>query len=279
MNEVIIYEDSSIEIETINMITTTVPFYHVDRISPFNIMIYVLEGCIYVTEDDEDYSVKKGEILFLKQGCHQTGKYEVRAGTSWIYVHFYIHDTRATKSTKIAKSLRSDVKLNESSNIILPKKTSHMENTNFDRVIRQILSQYQSEDFLQRKRANLNFSLSLVDLYEDSVRGEKHTLSDDIILYLESNVQEMISSKDLEDYFHLSYKYMVRVFKKQTGYAIMQYHTRMKMQYAARLLHQTNKSVAEIGQDCGIDDALYFSRCFKKVMGESPSGYRKHIVY
>ena len=37
----------------------------------------------------------------------------------------------------------------------------------------------------------------------------------DIILYLESNVQEMISSKDLEEYFHLSYKYMVRVFKKQ----------------------------------------------------------------
>ena len=40
------------------------PFYHADRTVDFDILIYVLEGVIYVTEGETDYSVGEGELLF-----------------------------------------------------------------------------------------------------------------------------------------------------------------------------------------------------------------------
>ncbi|MFR4023027.1 MAG: hypothetical protein ACLTZI_08445 [[Eubacterium] siraeum] len=41
-------------------------------------MIYVIDGCIYVTEGDTDYEVNAGELLILKNGVHHFGKKKYR---------------------------------------------------------------------------------------------------------------------------------------------------------------------------------------------------------
>ncbi len=75
--------------------------------------------------------------------------------------------------------------------------------------------------------------------------------------------------------FH--YDYLRKLFKKEMGMTPLEYLTRLRMKKAENMLAAMSHdySVAEIAQLCGYDDALYFSRVFKKSFGCSPSAFAK----
>jgi AraC-like DNA-binding protein len=52
------------------------------------------------------------------------------------------------------------------------------------------------------------------------------------------------------------------------------YFQRLKIQHAAQLLALTDLPVKEIARTVALDDPFYFSRLFKKVMGQSPRPFR-----
>ena len=67
LNEVILQNNVLPVLCGCDVLVASEPFYHSDRITDFNVLIYVTNGTIYVTEDNMDYSVSKGELLFLKK--------------------------------------------------------------------------------------------------------------------------------------------------------------------------------------------------------------------
>ena len=76
--------------------------------------------------------------------------------------------------------------------------------------------------------------------------------------------------------FH--YDYLRKLFKKEVGVTPLEYMTGLRMRKAEVMLStmgSSNYSVAEIGQLCGYEDGLYFSRVFKKHFGCSPSVFTK----
>lgn len=76
--------------------------------------------------------------------------------------------------------------------------------------------------------------------------------------------------------FH--YDYLRKLFKKEMGLTPLEYMTRLRMKKAESLLSamwSREHSVAEVARMCGYDDALYFSRVFKKTFGCSPSAFGK----
>lgn len=74
--------------------------------------------------------------------------------------------------------------------------------------------------------------------------------------------------------FH--YDYLRKIFKKETGLSPLAYLTSLRMKNAERLLSakwSNGRTVAEIARMCGYDNALYFSRVFKKHYGYAPSQF------
>ena len=74
--------------------------------------------------------------------------------------------------------------------------------------------------------------------------------------------------------FH--YDYLRKLFKKEVGVTPLEYMTRLRMRKAETMLTTmwtSDYSIAEIAKLCGYDDALYFSRVFKKHYGCSPSSF------
>jgi len=74
--------------------------------------------------------------------------------------------------------------------------------------------------------------------------------------------------------FH--YDYIRRMFKKEVGMSPLEYLTSLRMKNAECLLsirEENGYTIGDIAQMCGFENALYFSRVFKKRYACSPSSY------
>jgi AraC family transcriptional regulator of arabinose operon len=67
------------------------------------------------------------------------------------------------------------------------------------------------------------------------------------------------------------------LFRRQTGFAPIDFLIRLRVQHACQMLDITSLSVREIGERAGYQDPYYFTRCFRRVMGFSPRAYRKTL--
>ena len=79
----------------------------------------------------------------------------------------------------------------------------------------------------------------------------------------------------------LSYEYLRKLFKKETGTTPLCYLSDCRMKLAAQLISSgisnqySEYTVSQIAEACGFSDPMYFSRVFKKNFGLSPTEYGK----
>ncbi len=73
----------------------------------------------------------------------------------------------------------------------------------------------------------------------------------------------------------LSISQFERNFRKAFGTSPHQYLVGIRVEYACRLLIETDDTVTAVAQRCGFYDHAHFARAFATVMGTSPSGYRR----
>ena len=106
-------------------------------------------------------------------------------------------------------------------------------------------------------------------------RGAKKQNLQQIKEYLDANYSQKITLDDLAERFYLNKFYLTRVFKEQFGVSVNGYLTQIRITHAKRQLRFTDASIEKIGQECGLCDANYFSRVFRKVEGVSPGEYRR----
>jgi len=83
--------------------------------------------------------------------------------------------------------------------------------------------------------------------------------------------------KELAAAAGLSVPHFCALFKKQTGYAPIDFLIRERIRVSCRLLDATSSTIGSIATEVGFEDPYYFSRCFHRVMGTSPRNYRKMI--
>lgn len=104
--------------------------------------------------------------------------------------------------------------------------------------------------------------------------GKKQNLQE-IKDYLDSHYREKITLDALAERFYINKFYLTRVFKEQFGQSVTNYLVQLRITQAKRMLRFTDNSIESIAQECGLSDANYFSRLFKKVEGVPPGEYRK----
>jgi AraC-like DNA-binding protein len=91
---------------------------------------------------------------------------------------------------------------------------------------------------------------------------------------LRSDWQRSRRLEELATAANVSATHYSLLFRRQTGFSPIDYLIRLRVRHACHVLDTTQRSIAEVAASVGYDDAYYFTRLFRRVMGCSPRAYR-----
>lgn len=150
------------------------------------------------------------------------------------------------------------------------------------RQIRQIKKKDGPASFVTDMRIHEKLSALLMLLIEDAYDSKRESglsvkRSDiqNVKTYLDNHYKSRISLDELSHTFFIDKYYMVAVFKERYGVTISNYVTRLRIDCGKKLLRFTDKTIEEIGDQCGLGGGNYFARVFKKTEGMSPGEFRR----
>lgn len=270
---------------------------HVTRFSPEYIMYIVTDGELNLEENGQELCLVAGDVYIFKKG-----EFHCPNGQSngrYFYVHFETESFREREISekeyldfvkeKREKNLtRSIIKRNcHESLVTCVKQKYHIKDNGFFEYIVKILEKciQKIKHFDTDSYIDVSSSISkillrlekygLLEIEGNSGDKRRYATVKKIIRYLEENLTQSIWSIDVEANCGLNFDYANRIFKKITGTSIMKYHSVLRIEQAKTHLAVTDKPIAEIARELGINDVYYFGRMFKNLEGISPGRYRQ----
>jgi AraC family transcriptional regulator len=94
-----------------------------------------------------------------------------------------------------------------------------------------------------------------------------------IAAYVEDHLPEQIPLAKLARLVRLSTFHFCRAFKQSFGVPPHRYHTNRRVERAKAMLAEQTHSVTEVGLTLGFSETSSFTAVFRKVTGQTPSGY------
>lgn len=95
--------------------------------------------------------------------------------------------------------------------------------------------------------------------------------------YLDEHFMEEITLQQLGEIFHMSHYYLARLFKRETGRSPINYVMHRRIGEAQNLLMNSDMPIGKISESLGFGEHCHLNSMFKKYIGITPSGYRKHF--
>ena len=139
---------------------------------------------------------------------------------------------------------------------------------------------------LQLQRVNHEDMISLymhhifitINRYIKERRETKNDTINDIeraAHYFKDNYNKQISIEQYALEHLMSVNWFIHSFKSVMKMSPMQYIISLRIAMAKGYLENSTKNIAEISNEVGYENALYFSRLFRKYTGMTPTEYRK----
>lgn len=123
---------------------------------------------------------------------------------------------------------------------------------------------------LRAKLLELMVFLSRAYTVADATEARALLRVGSVIGALENDFSKAWRLDDLLGIAHMSRSNLMRVFRKATGQSPIEYLVRLRIQRAMELLRNTDLSITEIAMAVGFGDSNYFTRQFRRVLGEPP---------
>jgi len=95
--------------------------------------------------------------------------------------------------------------------------------------------------------------------------------------FIQQNHTEDLSLGQVAQAVHTSTFYFCKIFKRATGINFTDYLSRVRVEKAKNLLLNPNLRISEIAYEVGFQSLTHFNRVFKRVTGQSPTGYRAEL--
>jgi two-component system response regulator YesN len=95
--------------------------------------------------------------------------------------------------------------------------------------------------------------------------------------YAAGHLGEKLTLAVLAKAAHASPYHLSHLFTRHTGKPLMDFVLRLRIAKAKELLADRSLSITQVADGAGFASSAYFSECFRKLIGSSPSAYRKKL--
>jgi len=229
-------------------------------------------GFFYLKPGDLSVTVRKEEELELKfPQCHYHGiTIRIHTGIAPKCVSCFLKDVNVSP-------LLVAERLCGGKGSFVVRKKPYVEHI-FDELY-SIPEQYK-KGFLKIKILELLLVLSGIDPEENKVSAVSLSqtqveLAGKAAAYLKNRTDRECTVTELAETFGISKSHLQNAFRGVYGLSVYEYIRAQKMQQAAFELAETEKSILTIANEYGYENGSKFAAAFRKVMGETPTGYRR----
>ena len=96
-----------------------------------------------------------------------------------------------------------------------------------------------------------------------------------ILNYIDNNINKKLTVEELSLRFYYNRYYIMKLFKKEIGISLFDYINNLRIYNSINSINNCDKLLIRIGIDNGFYSLEYYSEMFKKIIGVSPSVYKK----
>jgi AraC-like DNA-binding protein len=217
--------------------------------------------------DQTEYQIHKGDIRILKPG-QMVYSYRYKD----VYV-IYMTLTPDGGSDVIVHNNYIDMLPQ-----MMPSQNLQQYISIFSDIIRaSITSSLKNDLFIKYKLTELLYMIYTDACAADSYRmigRSAASIIDSARSFMTTHFSQSISLADISGSVGLHPNYFHRLFKKCCGMTPLEFLTKTRLDHARSLLVSTDKSIAQIAEECGFDSASYFIVVFRKFCSVTPNEYR-----
>jgi YesN/AraC family two-component response regulator len=109
-------------------------------------------------------------------------------------------------------------------------------------------------------------------------RKTRNSIVRGAIDYIAENYCRDVSVPEIASELYVSHMYLSQLFRDVTGTSVINYIVKFRIEKAKEMLEESDRPIYGIAESVGFHDIKHFSKTFKKVVGTSPSAYRKQIM-
>lgn len=246
---------------------------------------YVVQGQVEFIVEQKRYVARKGEAVYIASRCiHMSRAYERGS----FYMCFNIKPELLMsfiKSVDGRQYITRFLQNPEFSSFILQSNVDWQENILL--LLKKIYRLYTEEKF----GYELQVASCLIEIWYMMLLGNQNTIlkgcqEENIdqfrikkaLQYIEEHYQEKITLGDMAKELNVSKEEICRIFKRNLKMTCMEYINNYRIMKSMDMLSYTKLMVGEIGSKVGFDNFSYFSECFKKKVGCTPSAYRAKLT-
>ncbi|MBB6734717.1 response regulator [Cohnella zeiphila] len=144
---------------------------------------------------------------------------------------------------------------------------------------RDLFQQIGSLDSIGRLESwTRTFILKVMKHVQDRKQSRTVKVVEEVKAYIQDHYRnEDLRIEDIAKYVNMNYNHLCYVFKKETSVTINDYLTELRIKKAKDLFDQGIQVVQYVASQVGYADSNYFSKCFRKYLGISPSKYIHNI--
>ncbi len=231
------------------------------------------------------YVISGEGTLYIKKGNIKE-EFPVKAGDMYIINPYVPHWEYVEKSQKytyyIVGVANFKMPLVDGENVYKPVKVP--QNSALIRQLDCIFEEQTKQTVDFENAVQLYFQLLLIEIqrfYQKELEVSKlakNRVAAQIKEFIEANFAGEISTKFIAGYFGKKLNTIEVLFKREYGISIQSFILQLRIENAKRMLEYDNLSIMEISSHAGFYNPTYFARYFRKVVGMSPSAYRKSKI-
>ena len=233
--------------------------------------VLILEGQVKYQANGRRYSAPPGSTILARPGFREAYQWDETLRTRHAYFHFDIAelprdwpDPKAwpvvrSKPVPVIAALFRHVMDRIFMHPEWPAEPPHAEDCRTVETLISLFIQEQITESGQFERSRPEPVNKAVKLMRELIDETPH---------LQVRLQDLASSAGCSE------KHLCRLFQQAFGHSPMQTLRLLRLQLSLTLIVRTNLPIKQIAKRCGFEDPLYFSRCFSRSFGKSPSEVR-----